>query len=334
MTPFQRARGCTGLILMYHRVVELESDPWSIAVSPTRFAEHLELIRKYAKPRPLAQVVAALQHGESCDGGALIVTFDDGYADNLHTAAPLLEHYETPATMFLTTGCIGAPREFWWDQLERVCLEPATLPAELRLIAAGRPCDWSLGQARHYTKDERRGDHEWATARRGAPSRRLEFYRAVHRVLQPLEETERNAALDVLSRWADVPISARESHRCLSQQEVKALAAQELFEPGSHTVTHPALSTLSGASQRLELRQSKLELEQLLERPVTSLAYPYGSFAEETIQLAKEAGFSSACSTRSGALNEEADLLCLPRIKVGNWRGEQMEEFLAGWFPN
>jgi peptidoglycan/xylan/chitin deacetylase (PgdA/CDA1 family) len=52
--------------------------------------------------------------------GAVAVTFDDGYADNLANAAPLLVEFGVPATMFLSTGAIVNGCEFWWDDLERI----------------------------------------------------------------------------------------------------------------------------------------------------------------------------------------------------------------------
>ena len=54
----------------------------------------------------------------------VIITFDDGYADNFHTALPLLQEADCPATVFVTAGKIGAERDFWWDELERVILVP------------------------------------------------------------------------------------------------------------------------------------------------------------------------------------------------------------------
>ncbi|MGB6325500.1 MAG: polysaccharide deacetylase family protein, partial [Methylocella sp.] len=76
--------------------------------------------------------------------------------------------------------------------------------------------------------------------------------------------------LNDLSDWGGVTMRARESHRCLSPDDVMAPARRELIELGAHTVTHPALPALPEASQREEIRQCKPEQEQLLGRPVTS----------------------------------------------------------------
>jgi peptidoglycan/xylan/chitin deacetylase (PgdA/CDA1 family) len=94
------------LILMYHRVTELPNDPYLLAVTPKHFAQQLGVIRRYGVPMRLGQLVEALQDGK-VPKRAVVVTFDDGYADNLYNAKPLLELYSIPATVFVTTGCIG-----------------------------------------------------------------------------------------------------------------------------------------------------------------------------------------------------------------------------------
>jgi peptidoglycan/xylan/chitin deacetylase (PgdA/CDA1 family) len=86
------------LNLLYHRVNQLEPDPWELCVSPQHFSEHLEVIRQLAQ-RPC-------------------ITFDDGYADNLEHALPRLERYDVPAKFFIVSGAIGRRTEMWWDELD------------------------------------------------------------------------------------------------------------------------------------------------------------------------------------------------------------------------
>src|SRR5215212_5224770 len=134
------------LILLYHRVAKLHSDLWSLAVTPEHFAEHLEVLRQYAHPIRLQHLPQALSDG-NIPNRSVVVTFDDGYADNLHSAKPLLKRYDIPATFFLTTGYVGKEREFWWHELERLLLQPGTLPGRLRLKIDGNIYRWELGEA-------------------------------------------------------------------------------------------------------------------------------------------------------------------------------------------
>src|SRR5439155_20411317 len=86
------------LILLYQRVVELPfGDPYLLCVAPLHFAEHLEILRSFWRPMRLQQLVEALRSG-NLPHRAIAVTLDDGYADNLYNAKPLLELYEIRAT--------------------------------------------------------------------------------------------------------------------------------------------------------------------------------------------------------------------------------------------
>ena len=78
------------VLLAYHRVAEYSSDPWGICVTPRHFQEHLEVLRDYGCIMRLEDVVGALRKG-TLPHRAVGITFDDGYADNLYNAKPLLE---------------------------------------------------------------------------------------------------------------------------------------------------------------------------------------------------------------------------------------------------
>ncbi len=104
------------LILGYHRVADVAHDPHLMCVSPQHFAAQLEALRRFAHTVSLQELVLGLQNG-ALPRRAVALTFDDGYADVLYHAWPLLERYEIPATVFVVSGCLG--REFWWDESAR-----------------------------------------------------------------------------------------------------------------------------------------------------------------------------------------------------------------------
>jgi peptidoglycan/xylan/chitin deacetylase (PgdA/CDA1 family) len=106
-------------ILLYHRVADLRSDLWKLAVAPERFSEHLELMRGAFNVITLRELVESLRTGTLAPR-SLVITFDDGYRDNLHTAKPLLERHGLPATVFVVAGYVDSKREFWWDELEQL----------------------------------------------------------------------------------------------------------------------------------------------------------------------------------------------------------------------
>lgn len=129
------------LILLYHRICHLENDPWGIGVSPEHFGEQLEVLRRHHRVIPLAELLRSLDSG-GVPRGAVVLTFDDGYSDNLHNAKPLLERFDAPATLFVTSGVVGAGREFWWDELERLLLGPPSLPSPLEIEIEGKVHGW------------------------------------------------------------------------------------------------------------------------------------------------------------------------------------------------
>lgn len=321
------------LILLYHRVVELPSDPYLLGVTPQHFAEHLEILRQHGCVMRLQQLIQALQDGNLPHRG-VVVTFDDGYADNLYNAKPLLERYDIPATVFVSSGNIGQEREFWWDELDRLLLQPGTLPETLHLNVNESTYQWELGSAADYSEDDLGRDRWWHLYQKDDPSMRQHLFRSLHQLLNSLPRSERWQVLDELSVWAGAGLRGRSTHRTLSPEEVVHLAEGELVEVGAHTVNHPVLSTLPVAVQQDEIRQSKAALEEILGHPVTSFAYPHGSrsdYTTETVTVAQEAGFACACSNFADLVWRGTDHFQLPRVIVQDWDGETFARRLEEW---
>ncbi len=321
------------IILAYHRVADLESDPQLLAVSPRHFAEHLEVLRRAYRPLSLRALRRRLLLNR-WRPGTLVLTFDDGYADNLLQAKPLLEAAGVPATVFVTAGMLDSSREYWWDALEQVLLRTAPLPTELKLDIAGKAVHWTLGTP--WASQPTASD--WHVLRKDLPpDPRQALYLELADRLRPMPYAEQEALLDRLYAWAGLPRTARPSHRALTTGEVRHLADGGLIEVGAHSLTHPVLSSQSPAVQRHEITESKRRLEAVLGAPVSSLAYPFGGrdhYNSATRDLVQEAGFACACANFPGKIQIGTDPYQLPRFLVRDWNGEELARRLERWFAD
>jgi peptidoglycan/xylan/chitin deacetylase (PgdA/CDA1 family) len=320
------------VILLYHRVAELPADPQLLCVRPGHFLEHLEVCRKAAKVVPLRSLVNSLDRGK-IPGRGIVVTFDDGYSDNLHSARPLLERRETPATVFVSPGSVGTDRELWWDELERIFLGPNPLPETLSLQIHGTRHEWRMDKGNGGNRPG--DDQDWSLLEKNDPSPRHRVYRSLCAAFGPLPGKDRQRLLDELRAWAGMDSAGRPSHRLLARDEVLELAEAGLVEIGAHTVTHPVLSSLSEEEQRAEIKDSKSRLEEILGQPVTSFSYPFGlrrDYTEATVSIVRESGFECACANIPGIVRSRADRFQLPRVVVRDWDGDEFGRRLKEWF--
>ena len=309
-------------ILMYHRVIDMDADPWSLCVSPRHFAEHLEILRKHAHPVGLRQLVQAHQNSNIPDR-AVAVTFDDGYADNLINAKPLLEQYAIPATVFVASGALGQEREFWWDELERILLQPGTLPEILELNINNKTFHWELGDSTDYSEDDYHRYCGWIVNLQEFPTFRHSLYYTLHQLIQPLPDVVTRQVMDELLAWSGKKTVQFSSNCTLSKKELLMLKQGELITIGAHTVTHPFLSMLSESRQQDEIIQSKIVLEEYLGQQVNLFAYPYGNHSMQTKAIVQEAGFACACTIDQECVWHNSDPYLLPRITARDQEGEK-----------
>ena len=287
------------VILVYHRVAALPTDPLGLCVSPARFAEHLEALRGFGRTMMLEELLAHLR-ARTCPPRAVVLTFDDGYRDILTEVHPLLDRYAVPATIFLTSRHLGAEREYWWDELERL-LEHRVRSEPVRLTIGGVPRDYD--------------------------PRDPSLYPTIHAALHPLPPAERTETLEALRLGIGLSPVARSTHRTLSVDDLARLDPQ-LVEIGAHGATHADLTSLPGVERVAEITQSKTALEDALARPVQSFAYPYGRYNRATAKDVRRAGFQCACSAHPRAVSRYADRFALPRVKVGDWDGDTLARVL------
>lgn len=284
----RRRREPHGLILAYHRIADVRTDPWQLCVRPQYFAEQLTVLRDFADIVPLRNLQSRLESGTSTRP-AVAITFDDGYADNLHTALPLLERFQASATVFVCTDAIGE-KGFWWDRLATIVLETEHLPPNLHIDEIGV-------RRTGLTPRDRDPLH-------------LELWRA----LRQLDEDHRGGIIEQLAEWAGRSLGDGCRARPMTADELRTFAESPLIEIGAHSVTHRSFSALPEQVQLAEIEQSRRACERMTGRCPESFAYPFGDMAPATAEMVRQAGYARACSQRPDLVWRDSDPYSLPRI--------------------
>jgi peptidoglycan/xylan/chitin deacetylase (PgdA/CDA1 family) len=326
LTALRGRYAAKAAILMYHRVAVVDEDPWELCVSPGRFDEQLSLLARDHRVVPLDTLVAEVRD-RRLRPGTVAITFDDGYADNLEVAAPLLARHGLPATFFLTSSLIGSASGFWWDRLGQLLLGNARLPERLELAVDGTARQWDLGAAAAPpgpAPRSARGPRPWEAD----PASRLGFFYDVWKYLRQLSPPQRELALGQIEAWRGTGPSSVSTQRILTAAEARELAGRPGMSIGAHSASHAALSSCAVAEQRAEIGRSRQELERLVGGPVTAFAYPFGDFGPETPGLVREAGYDSACIADPGCVWAGTDPYVLPRLAALDWTAAELRREL------
>jgi peptidoglycan/xylan/chitin deacetylase (PgdA/CDA1 family) len=272
-------------ILAYHRVLEMGPeerypfDPELVSASPEEFAWQMAYVKKNFDVIRFDDVVAHLDGKVKLPRRPLIVTFDDGFDDNYRQAFPILKSQGLSAMFFVSTGYIGGTATFWFDELAHLMMRVPMGSIFLSEIGRSLPEADSVQSRRDAT-----GEVLSAVKKLGE-TRRIEFLSGLRQAFGKYVDSS-SASLSRPMSWDNILEMSRGG-----------------MEIGSHTVTHPILSTMQPEEQRAELRDSKARLERELGRSVNVIGYPVGTadaFDERVLAAVREAGYRLACSYMAG----------------------------------
>lgn len=264
-----------GRILMYHGVAR--------DGAPALAAQVRYLVRHF-KVVSLETMLDRLSNGSSSMAHELVLTFDDGLRNNLTVVYPILRELQIPATMFVCPALVGSGKWLWNHEM-RCRLQTLSAPelAELRikLLTPGTSVDAIV---------------EWMKTLR-LQQRRL------------AEATIKQASASFQPTAAQ-----REAFDIMNWEELRSLD-RHLITVGSHTLSHPILTTLSAEEIESEILESRRCLEQKLEQKVDFFCYPNGAYDKRAYQLVRKT-YRAAVTTESGVINngQKLDLHRLPRI--------------------
>jgi peptidoglycan/xylan/chitin deacetylase (PgdA/CDA1 family) len=286
------------VIVVYHSVVDtpLPFPIWQHH-DRERFEEQIAFIASNFNCVSLSQLIADVKRGRM-QPYSVVVTFDDGYRNNLATAFPILKKHGVPITLFLTTGLVGTERLLWPEHL--ACL----------IAATSQPAISFSGQ-----------EFPLATESDKAAS-----YRTLARIIKRTPPDDIPVKLDELAAIANVSDAQMRAHplwaqsRMLTWDEVRMLAKSGMVELGSHTMSHWRLTNLTDSRAHDELVESKKTLEREV-GPIRYFAYPHGvdgDFSEPHRVQAVAAGYEAIFTAFHGTVTPRSDITALPRLGIGS----------------
>jgi peptidoglycan/xylan/chitin deacetylase (PgdA/CDA1 family) len=309
----------SSIILLYHRVLNYDSDPQLLAVSPDNFREQMQYLKKNYQIISLEKLTKDIIENK-VPKNSVAITFDDGYADNYHFMKPVLEELDIPATIFVTTSLIDSEREFWWDEIEQVFLHSDDLPDRLDLKLNGYQVSMNI----ENSVSEKFND--WNITVNKNISSRKKAYVKFHSILKTLDHARRDELMDFLFNWAGKERRCRKFYRTMTSEEILDTSKGGLIEIGAHTDSHSALSILTKENQKDEILRSKIKLEEIINLQVKTFAYPFGShfdYNKSSVLAVKESGFSSSYSNFPLKISRRSDVFQQTRFLIRDWNCEE-----------
>jgi peptidoglycan/xylan/chitin deacetylase (PgdA/CDA1 family) len=284
---FRNARGSR--ILIYHGICKYDHTRFNpIFLKLSTFEQHLKFYKKYFNVISLDDYYCARFRKDKFN---ICLTFDDGYANNHKYVLSLLNQYHLPATFFIT-AIRDAGYDVLWNDF-------------LGIIS-------KYGPANLLYKDEQfyKGPHNKYLSKDNGVS---------------LVEKLRSGGFDVKAEMMKLlyPLAPYRENKPdedfwlqMTKEQIRELSASSFATIGSHGYYHNDLSRISIGDATEEILRSKQYLENIVDKPVNSLAFPYGSYTTAVVAAAKCAGYKQLLATDFNFAADHSDTAMRERFTV------------------
>ena len=325
-------RPSRAIVLMYHRIAEPQIDPWQLAVSKKNFRDHLQVLSASGKVISTQELIECVRN-KKLESDCFCITSDDGYQDNFLHAFPLIEEYECPATFFIASGKIGSNEPYWWDLMTDIFLSTKKLPGALDISVNNKRFSYALDNNGEVGDRDLTKHSTWCWPQT-PPTQRCEIYLELWMYLRDQPSQLINDTMKQLKNWSGVEAVNNAGSFPMSNHELKQLSDGKYAATGVHTVSHIALSAFPKSVQRSEIDDCRQFLDGALGGKHSSIAFPYGNYNSETLDVVKEIGLQGAFTTNPKPVTIKSDVFQLGRYQVINQTGEQFKKQLHHWLNN
>lgn len=278
------------LVFMFHRIVD-SPDPYRLGYDLREFDWFCGFLAERYDVLPLEELERR-RRSRRPPTNAVALTFDDGYADNLHLALPVLQRHGLPATVFITTKAISREVHLWTSRLAWIVEGGDAASAPRTLLGV----EIALKTAQQ----------------------RVSTLNTLADRLKCVSTEHRERAISELAEALKVTSMPGIEHDMLTWDQVRQLDRAG-FTAGAHTLTHPILSECDDKTLLAEIGQGKEELEGQLGRKVTTFAYPNGEpgdFDQRAVDVVERCGFDCAYTTIYGANSQSTDRFRQRRVTL------------------
>jgi len=299
-------------VAMFHRVMDpadpdfADADP-TYTVSTRLFGELLEFFRDHYEVVNLTQVLNSAEHNVGLPDYSLLITFDDGWADNLRYAAPLLESHGLPAVIFAAGEPIFSSADIWWQEQVFGAARRGRLGAALNGAILGDPLATSGGNSCDP----------------------LEL--VCH--LGSLGEPERNSVLKA------IPASTPVSRMMLMPDDLRTLSRLKIAI-GIHGYSHLPLTRVANLDAELRRARSMIASASGDTASAAVLAFPHGVYDDRVLKTARDVGIRLVFSsipilnqTESGMIEADRPLgrISVEAAQVTRGSGRLDASAAAAW---
>jgi peptidoglycan/xylan/chitin deacetylase (PgdA/CDA1 family) len=263
----------------------------TISATPKEFEKQMRFVKKRFSVINFNILSNILSSGKLLPKNSLIITFDDGYADNSEIAWSIMKKYGLTGTVFLSTSFMDGKGVFWFDKLTYI----------IKHMPNGRIF---LDDGKHIFELEN--------------GNRMRIRDSVMKLFRTISNEDRIRLFEQLEQYSKIDIlpDYLKLASPLTWNQIIEMSKGGM-EFGSHTVTHPFLSNLTIDEIMYELVESKRVIEEKLGKEIKSIAYPSGSYDHRVVNCAKSCGYQFGVSYEHNVKGfHKNELFNMPRIHV------------------
>jgi len=271
LSLYHRLRNRDSLtVVMFHRTLRKDDPRWpscdpDYTLGEDLFERSIAFFKRHYRVVSLDQVLRARREGTGLPPYSLLITFDDGWLDNVDYALPALARAGLPAVMFVAADAVGARQPFWQE----------------RLVAALRLGKLSVD------------DLASAWVEQGGTRPARGGIAGLREIIAQLEKTPSATRNELLARFAD---AMDDGHQHMVDVADLAKLRAGGVELGLHGKSHVAMTRAENLDA--ELGGARAAMAQMLDVPegiastaCATMSFPHGAFDPGIAERAREAGY-------------------------------------------